>query len=639
VTLHLLETQFSLLDELSDTLYLPVVTHTHGELLKRIEGVLQWRSALLVGQLPEETGLVWPEKSIARTVLLRLEALDMVQYCQEQEALTDSVLESILDAVSSAEDQANKHGEVGLFNDELAQRQKQRDRDSVFKNEAEHQQPQPNTETPQSSYDHAANNNAHNNTDASPVQNAEAEPHNNTNNTFQQEHLENSVEPQEYAPNQDSEGSENFLPIISQARDIGDQSSSTLNQSHNNLDDQSNSIQDLSQNNKDLPNHPSHQNNTELSGESSNNKLKDINLLTDTLPQNKSDIVAQHFAIADYAADHLEQEWQALAETWHELSEHYDGLAQHLGLGWDLSKGVLASDGWRNIIQHRKRIKHSPYLKKLVAALGRLREYDVHEDESFSDTVMTAIKRQQEQPEEITTPDVINDTGGIKRDDDIARMLPSELSLLGHPQLKILWHVKRAERTLLSYQLQGLSLQTQESEQEIIEESNEERQSLEKGHGPIIICLDTSASMQGEPEQIAKALVLEALRIATDEARAYYVYSFGGQKQVLEHELDLSKGGLGQLMNFLQQSFTGGTDVSYALRKALHKQTEVAWKNADILLISDGRFPVDQHLEQKIRAIKKHSDLRIHGVLLGNWRGQAIQNICEPLHRFTDIVI
>ena len=322
------------------------------------------------------------------------------------------------------------------------------------------------------------------------------------------------------------------------------------------------------------------------------------------------------------------------------MAEHYDDLAQHLGLGWDLSQGVLASDGWRNIIQHRKRIKHSPYLQQLVAALGRLREYNVHkETESFSSTVMTGLKRQQEYVKDIITPYAINDTGGIKRGDDIARMLPSELSLLGHPQLNLLWHVKRAERTLLSYQLQGVSKQIALSEQEVIEENSDKNQSPEQGHGPIIICLDTSASMQGKPEQIAKALVLEALRIATDEARACYVYSFGGQQQILEHELDLSKGGLSQLLNFLQHSFTGGTDVSYALRKALHKQTEMAWKDADILLISDGRFPADQRLEQKISTLKKHSDIRIHGVLLGQWRGQAIQNICEPLHRFTDIML
>ena len=421
------------------------------------------------------------------------------------------------------------------------------------------------------------------------------EQENNTNNTVQKERSENSTP-------------------LAQADNGLNQLDPSLPLDAVNHNDQNTFLDAFNSDNPDLSYHPS--------------------------PQNKDEHAVQHSVIADYAADHLEQEWQALAQTWHELSEHYQGLGQQLGLGWDLSKGVLASEGWRNIIQHRKRIKQSPYLQALVAALGRLREYDVHEaTESFTDRVMRTIKRQQEQLEEVTTPHVINDTGGIKQGDDIARMLPSELGLLGHAQLNMLWHVKRAERTLLSYQLQGKSRQIQAVEQDKIEASCEEEQSKETGYGPIIICLDTSASMQGEPEQIAKALVLEALRIARDEARACYVYSFGGQAQVLEHELNLSQGGLSQLLNFLQQSFTGGTDVSYALRKALDKQTEIAWKFADILLISDGRFPKDSGLERKISAIKKHSDLRIHGVLLGRWRGEAIRNICEPLHRFSDIVI
>jgi uncharacterized protein with von Willebrand factor type A (vWA) domain len=618
VKLHSLEIQFSLLDKLPDSLYLAVVTHTHGELLIRIEGILQWRTALLAGQLPVETRLVWPEKSICRTVLMRLEALDMLQYCQAQEALTDSVLESILEAVSSAEDQANKHGEADLFNDELAQRQKKRDRDSVFKSEAEYEQAQSNTaeSQDQTSQNYSSESVTdvqseqitpqYNNQTSEPI----SEQYNNTNKSIQQEELADS-------------SSVNSPENISKNDDSLDDSSalmSPVSPIENPLD-QSPSYEDLSQGNSDLFHNDLQANDSELSSDK---------LVQDT----------NQYAIAHYAADHLEQKWQDLAQTWHELSEHYDGLARHLGLGWDLSQGILASDGWRNIIQHRKRIKNSPYLKKLVAALGRLREYDVQDEtESLRDTVMMAIKRQQEQLEEITTPYAINDTGGIKRGDDIARLLPSELSLLGHPQLNLLWHVKRAERTLLSYQLQGLSAQIQESDQEIIAENSEEDKSTKQGYGPIIICLDTSASMQGEPEQIAKALVLEAVRIATDEARACYVYSFGGQKQVLEHELDLSQGGLSQLLNFLQQSFTGGTDVSYALRKALHKQTEAGWETADILLISDGRFPPDQRLEQKINTLKKHSDLRIHGVLLGKWRGQAIQNICDPLHRFADIAL
>ena len=34
--------------------------------------------------------------------------------------------------------------------------------------------------------------------------------------------------------------------------------------------------------------------------------------------------------------------------------------------------------------------------------------------------------------------------------------------------------------------------------------------------------------------------------------------------------------------------------------------------------------------------MKKEQELRLHGLLLGDWKGVAIEQLCEPLHRFND---
>jgi len=135
---------------------------------------------------------------------------------------------------------------------------------------------------------------------------------------------------------------------------------------------------------------------------------------------------------------------------------------------------------------------------------------------------------------------------------------------------------------------------------------------------------------------VAKALVLEALRIAFEEDRRCYVYSFSGPEQVLQHELDLTTGGLASLLQFLQQSFHGGTDVTQPLIEALRKQQQQGWEQADILLVSDGRFPPQPQLAERIRKAKATQELRLHGVLLGNWRGKALSELCDPVHRFSD---
>jgi len=46
--------------------------------------------------------------------------------------------------------------------------------------------------------------------------------------------------------------------------------------------------------------------------------------------------------------------------------------------------------------------------------------------------------------------------------------------------------------------------------------------------GPIILCLDTSGSMRGAREVVAKALVLECMRGAHRQQRKCYLYAFSG---------------------------------------------------------------------------------------------------------------
>lgn len=554
-SLHALDQKFAILDELPESLYALVITHSHGELHQRAAGILQWRDALLAGELPSEQRLIWPEEQICRTILMRLEVLDIVQYCRQQEELADSVLESILEGVSSAEDFSRKTASIDSFDDKQAQRQNIRDRDSAFE---DHDGLSDHLDSSSGETDEAGTDKSGGETIPRPITSPQAQ--NETNLNVESQHPAGATPAAE--------------PQIA----------STNAAAHS----------------------------------------------LDTEPSQQLAITAEH------SADYIEEQWRELAESWHELSELFDELSSFLGRGWDLTRGLLASGGWRAIIRYRKLIKQLPYLQQLVAMLGRLRETSGSNDEqSITEQIFTPVRRIVNVEEEVITPHAVNETGGITRSDDIARMLPMELALLGHPRLNILWHAKRAEKTLMTYQLQGVLSEHTPQERELIEEQQEQKKTA-TGHGPIIVCLDTSGSMQGEAEQVAKALVLEALRIAFEEDRRCYVFSFSGPQQVLQHELDLTTGGLGKLLQFLQQSFHGGTDITQPLIEALRKQQQQGWEQADILLISDGRFPPQPQLAERIKKAKATQQLRLHGVLLGNWRGKALQELCDPVHHFSD---
>jgi len=127
------EQKFSLLDQLPDALYAAIVTHHHGDLVSRVEGIMVWREALLVGELPEEQSLNWPSKKLARSLLMRLETLELASLCYQQSELTDSILLDICEGITSGEEfySYKPDGDV----DKLAQRQNIRDKNSSFKDE------------------------------------------------------------------------------------------------------------------------------------------------------------------------------------------------------------------------------------------------------------------------------------------------------------------------------------------------------------------------------------------------------------------------------------------------------------------------------------------------------------------------
>ena len=73
--------------------------------------------------------------------------------------------------------------------------------------------------------------------------------------------------------------------------------------------------------------------------------------------------------------------------------------------------------------------------------------------------------------------------------------------------------------------------------------------------GSMMVCLDTSASMKGRPETLAKAITLETMRVARLERRACYAFAFSGKTELAEFDLDLNSKGWSPILNFLNSSF------------------------------------------------------------------------------------
>ncbi len=171
------------------------------------------------------------------------------------------------------------------------------------------------------------------------------------------------------------------------------------------------------------------------------------------------------------------------------------------------------------------------------------------------------------------------------------------------------------------------------SEQDAVSDASGQR--TNKKSGPIVICLDTSGSMRGLPESIAKATVLECMKVAYQEKRRCYVYLFGSKNEISELELTLDVSGFDEFIHFLTMSFGGGTDAEGPLQKALEKCDADKWHRADILLVSDGEFPVSSGLSRKMNNRCEKQGLQLHGIQIGDGRS-AMDKICDPLHHFSE---
>ena len=323
--------------------------------------------------------------------------------------------------------------------------------------------------------------------------------------------------------------------------------------------------------------------------------------------------------------------WEERVRAWAEIAAVFGDLGRMLGRGWDLATGVLHHTGWRDLLALRQLVERLPQFQEVVRILGRLHYSGTAE--SVAERVFVPMRRLEEERMEVWTPLVAGETRGIERSASIANMLPVEAAMLGHPKLRLLWHARRSDQALLTYRVEGVDTERTLVEKEFDGETESQRRRRERG--PVIAVIDTSGSMHGLPERIAKALVLEGFRTAQAEKRRCCRFTFGGPGQTVEHELDLSPEGMAQLLEFLSLSFGGGSDPAESIAGVLRRIEDHDWSKADVLMVSDGEWPAPPELTQATRRARM-AGTRFHGIQIGNRGPTGLHEICEPVHVFAN---
>ena len=277
-----------------------------------------------------------------------------------------------------------------------------------------------------------------------------------------------------------------------------------------------------------------------------------------------------------------------------------------LGRLWDLSQQPFQDNGFEILQQYASLLENDDFLMELASLLGTQSRVQALVEKELRDK--TVIKTEWH-----PQPAYRGEINGLRYSNDISAALPAELAMLKNPAAQKLFQLKFAQKQLLSFDYQNYA----ENEKEIIEQ---EEVSIEKQEpkGPIIICVDTSGSMHGAPERIAKTVTFALAKIAMNEKRSCYLISFSTGIETLDLSSFKGVDALSKLVQFLRMSFNGGTDAAPALTHAVKQLQTNAWKNADVLMVSDFIMNgLPSGLEEEIKA-EQEKETGFYSLVIGS---------------------
>ncbi|MFZ2650329.1 MAG: VWA domain-containing protein [Burkholderiaceae bacterium] len=334
------------------------------------------------------------------------------------------------------------------------------------------------------------------------------------------------------------------------------------------------------------------------------------------------------------AARAFRSEWSEQQGDWEQMLALLQGLGDHAASSLDELRGMLRSREWREAQRISALLAHLQPLAELIHRLGRSEHHPSCQPAASARTLPDRHEAPQRE-RETHLPDAPGELKGIRLSGRLERMLGSEAAQIRHPVLHKLWRARLAESRLLTYESEAVLVEVvPDPDAPAPRAAQSAPQELE--HGPMILCVDTSGSMRGAPENIAKAAVLEALRTAHRERRACKLIAFGAPGELLERDLNAAREGLSALLELMGQGFDGGTDVQTPIERAIELVHAQAWSSADLLLVSDGEFGCTPGTLARLDEARAQLGLRVQGILVGDRETMGLLEVCDEVFWLRD---
>lgn len=305
----------------------------------------------------------------------------------------------------------------------------------------------------------------------------------------------------------------------------------------------------------------------------------------------------------DYQIHHIETLCNDFCLIQHKHGSQADTQPFHSRINWLMQNWPELK---QDMLVYERTMNNHPAIRQLIQLLGRRSK-----DNLKYDTTSGIGKRL------LVSHSSNSDIAGITQGNDLNSLLPIEYCFLAEESMRPIFLEKFVERRLQVFDYK--------SEQVASKQNGKERIS---GQGPFIVCVDTSGSMQGERERLAKSAILAIAQLTEKTHRKCYVINFSDEAVSLAIE-DLGKD-FPKLAEFLKQTFMGGTDIGPALKEASRIINGNDYKESDIVLISDFEIPpMNRNMSDVIIPQMKAKKTSFFGLVFGNKPEMEYLNICE----------
>ncbi|MEU0912383.1 VWA domain-containing protein [Streptomyces althioticus] len=221
---------------------------------------------------------------------------------------------------------------------------------------------------------------------------------------------------------------------------------------------------------------------------------------------------------------------------------------------------------------------------------------------------------------------------GVTLGDDLSRVIPSELAVLGVPELRAVFAARYAAGELMLYDSRG-------------EQGT--------GKGAVIACVDTSHSMYAEGpggitrEAWSKACALALLDQARHAGRDFVgiLFSAADRLQVFRFPGD-RPAPVTDVLDFAEAFLGGGTDFQRPLgtaAKILEEEFHSASRaRGDIVLITDDACEVSENWTHLWNEIRRRLGFRLFGIAIATpdtatASGSVLESLCDNLRTVDDL--